>query len=80
MAKLNDYFSSKPATPEVDSKTSEIYKVSYKNGTNNVYKSIIRFVPNPANPAVSYYKKYVAWVLDPVSNVAPQEIHVTVQR
>ena len=70
MAKLNDYFQNNvPATPENDAKTSEIYKVSYKNGKNNVYKSIIRFVPNPVNPAVSYYKKYVAWVLNPITNV-----------
>ena len=69
MAKLNDLFGGTTATPENDSKTSEIYKVSYKNGKNNVYKSIIRFIPNPVNPANSIYKKYVSWVKNPITNV-----------
>ena len=57
------------ATEEVSGKTSELYKVSYKNGKNGVYNSIIRFIPNPKDPTKSIYKKYVAWVKNPITNV-----------
>lgn len=67
MSRLDDLFGGN-ATEEV-SKTSELYKVSYKNGKNGVYNSVIRFIPNPVDPTKSIYKKYVAWVKNPITNV-----------
>jgi hypothetical protein len=69
MADLNWNFFNGNATAEVEEKTSELYKVSYKNGKNNVYNSVIRFIPNPVDPTKSIYKKYVAWVYNPISQV-----------
>ena len=68
MAKVDDLFGGN-ATDEVPGKVSELYKVSYKNGKNGVYNSVIRFIPNPADPTKSIYKKYVAWVKNPITGV-----------
>lgn len=41
------------------------YKVSYKNGKDNVYTSLIRFVVNPRDPKNSIISKEVTWLKDP---------------
>jgi hypothetical protein len=51
----------------VESKDSEFYKPYPENGKDGVYKSLIRFVPNPADPAVSKVHKYYVYLNDPVS-------------
>lgn len=48
-------------------KNSEVYKVSYKNGINGVYKSIIRFVPFPQNTTKCVMSKYVTWLTNPTT-------------
>jgi hypothetical protein len=49
------------------SKDLEFYKPYAENGKDGVYKSLIRFVPNPAEPAKSKIHKYYVYLKDPVS-------------
>jgi len=48
-------------------KDLEFYKPYPEEGKDGVYKSLIRFVPNPANPAKSKIHKYYVYLNDPVS-------------
>lgn len=48
-------------------KDLEFYKPYPEDGKDGVYKSLIRFVPNPANPAKSKIHKYYVYLNDPVS-------------
>jgi hypothetical protein len=55
---------------KVNSKTEkdlEFYKPYPENGKDGVYKSLIRFVPNSADPAKSKIHKYYVYLNDPVS-------------
>lgn len=70
MSNLRDIFSNDAlvGAKEQQSKgSSELYKVSYKEGKNNIYKSIIRFLPNPADPTKCIMEKQVSWVKNIVS-------------
>jgi len=49
------------------SKDLEFYKPYPEDGKDGVYKSLIRFVPNPENPAKSKIHKYYVYLNDPVS-------------
>lgn len=48
-------------------KDLEFYKPYPEDGKDGVYKSLIRFVPNPSNPAKSKIHKYYVYLNDPVS-------------
>ena len=48
-------------------KDLEFYKPYPEDGKDGVYKSLIRFVPNPANPTKSKIHKYYVYLNDPVS-------------
>jgi hypothetical protein len=48
-------------------KDLEFYKPYPEDGKDGVYKSLIRFVPNSANPAKSKIHKYYVYLNDPVS-------------
>jgi hypothetical protein len=48
-------------------KDLEFYKPYPEDGKDGVYKSLIRFVPNPANPAKSKIHKFYVYLNDPVS-------------
>jgi hypothetical protein len=48
-------------------KDLEFYKPYPEDGKDGVYKSLIRFVPNPENPAKSKIHKYYVYLNDPVS-------------
>jgi hypothetical protein len=61
----NDMFVTPPAAQQ--SKDLEFYKPYAENGKDGVYKSLIRFVPNPAEPAKSKIHKYYVYLKDPVS-------------
>ena len=55
---------------KVNAKTEkdlEFYKPYPENGKDGVYKSLIRFVPNPVDPAKSKIHKYYVYLNDPVS-------------
>ena len=53
--------------PAPTQKPTDEYRVSYKNGKNGVYQSVIRFVPYVENTDKSIMKKSVVWLVDPVS-------------
>jgi len=46
---------------------NERYKPDAKAGKDNVYKSVIRFLPWYADPKKSIMSKWTAWLVDPVS-------------
>ena len=48
-------------------KDLEFYKPYPEDGKDGVYKSLIRFVPNPVDPAKSKVHKYYVYLNDPVS-------------
>jgi len=48
-------------------KDLEFYKPYPEDGKDGVYKSLIRFVPNPADPSKSKVHKYYVYLNDPVS-------------
>ena len=45
----------------------EFYKPYPEDGKDGVYKSLVRFIPNPANPTKSKIHKYYVYLNDPVS-------------
>jgi hypothetical protein len=45
----------------------EFYKPYPEDGKDGVYKSLIRFVPNPSNPSKSKIHKYYVYLNDPVT-------------
>ena len=49
-------------THEQKKQTSEFFKPTADDGKDGVYKALIRFVPNIANPRNSLVKKYVHWL------------------
>ena len=59
----NDDFIEKNETRE-----SELYKPDPKKGKDNVYKSLVRFVPFHKDPKKSKVKKYSYWLTDPLTN------------
>jgi len=48
-------------------KESELYKPNAKDGKDNVYKALIRFVPWYKDPRKSKIKKYSYWLEDPLT-------------
>ncbi len=56
--------------PEAQTNTgdSNIYKPYPELGKDGVYKALIRFLPNIANPKKSKIHKYYVWLKDPVDN------------
>ena len=62
----SDIFAPKGAVQETPRNT-EIYKVSYKQGKNNVYRSIIRFIPFYLDASKNIMEKYVSWVKNPIT-------------
>jgi hypothetical protein len=60
-----DNFVTKTKTTE--SKESEFYKPYPESGKDGVYKSLIRFLPNVAEPSKSKIHKYYVYLTDPAS-------------
>lgn len=58
-------FVTKPA--QQGEKDLEFYKPYPEDGKDGVYKSLIRFVPNPVDPSKSKIHKYYVYLNDPVS-------------
>lgn len=48
-------------------KNTDLYKVSFKDSKSGVYKSVIRFLPNPKDPSRSEVSKFVVWCKNPVT-------------
>lgn len=51
-----------------ETRESELYKPDPKKGKDNVYKSLIRFVPFYKDPKKSKVKKYSYWLTDPLTS------------
>lgn len=45
----------------------ERYKPTAKDGKDNVYKAVVKFLPWHADPKKSIMQKWTAWLVDPVS-------------
>ena len=50
-----------------EKQNTEQYKVSFKDGKNGVYRSVIRFIPNYADPSRCTMIKSVYWVKNPIT-------------
>lgn len=59
-------FSPVGATKE-EKQNTETYKVSFKDGKNGVYRSVIRFIPNYVDPSRCTMIKSVSWVKNPIT-------------
>jgi hypothetical protein len=58
----------KPEPTATGGGDANIYKPYPELGKDGVYKSLIRFVPNGANPKKSKIHKYYVWLKDPSDN------------
>lgn len=68
MSNLNDFFNPtvKPQNPMDNSSNSAEFRPSHKKGQNGVYEAVIRFLPNPSDPAnKSMIQKFTAYIMDP---------------
>lgn len=67
---FNDLFSldSQDFVTKATSKGSEVYAPKSKEGKDNVYKSVVRFVAWHKAPKQSHVHKYVAWMNNPTTN------------
>lgn len=61
-----DFLKPEPAT--TGGGDANIYKPYPELGKDGVYKALIRFLPNVANPKKSKIHKYYVWLKDPVDN------------
>lgn len=53
---------------KTETRESELYKPDPKKGKDNVYKSLIRFIPFYKDPKKSKIKKYSYWLVDPLTS------------
>lgn len=69
MEEFNDIFNLNPDDyiEKTETKESELYKPDPKKGKDNVYKSLIRFIPFYKDPKRSKIKKYSYWLVDPLT-------------
>ena len=50
-----------------EKKNTDLYKVSYRDGKNGVYRSVVRFIPNYADPSKCTMIKDIRWIKNPIS-------------
>ena len=65
---INALFNPQTEVPETGTKNNEEYSPSAAKGKNNVYQSVIRFVPWWKNPKQSLIDKWTCWLTDPVTD------------
>jgi len=53
---------------EQSSNQSTLYKTDPKDGKDSIYRSVVRFLPNPKNPKHSCMKKLTYWLTDSEGN------------
>jgi hypothetical protein len=51
-----------------ESRESDFYKTNAKDGKDNTYKALVRFIPFWKNPKKSKIRKYSYWLVDPLTN------------
>jgi len=67
MSAFENLFNPKGVTEQPVRGNTEQYKVSYKDGKNGVYKSVIRFIPNYADTSKNIMSKNVSFVKNPTT-------------
>jgi|688.fasta_scaffold90466_2 hypothetical protein len=69
MENFQDIFnlSTEDFVEKTTSRESELYKPNAKDGKDNTYKSLIRFIPFWKDPRKSKIKKYSYWLEDPLT-------------
>jgi hypothetical protein len=67
-SEFDDLFNPQVEMNEGTSKKSSDYEPSSDKGKNGVYQSVIRFVTWWENPKQSIQEKWVAWLMDPITN------------
>lgn len=63
---VNDLFNPTGAVVTAPRNT-DLYKVSYKDGKNGFYNSVVRFIPFYLNPSKNIMQKYTSWVKNPLT-------------
>lgn len=67
MTDFDSFFNAKPAVQEQQNVVTE-FKPNPKKGQNGVFKAIVRFIPNPSDPAnKSILSKYIVYLDNPVT-------------
>lgn len=65
MMSFDDFFNAKPVVQEQQNAVTE-FKPNPKKGQNGVFKAIVRFIPNPTDPAnKSILSKYIVYLENP---------------
>lgn len=70
MENLNEIFgltSDSVLKDDAPKNASEFYRPDAKDGKDNVYKALIRFLPNLNNPAQTIVSKWCVWLEDPIT-------------
>ena len=49
------------------SRNADEYKVNFKDGKGGIYESVVRFIPNVADPTKCIMAKQISWVKNPVT-------------
>ena len=49
------------------SRNVDEYKVNFKDGKGGIYESVVRFIPNVADPTRCYMAKQISWIKNPVT-------------
>lgn len=67
---FDDFFNAKPVVQEQQTQQLTEFRPTPKKGQNGEYKAVVRFLPNPADPAnKSIVTKYHVYLKHPVSKV-----------
>ena len=67
---LDDFFNAKPVVVEPQQTQITEFRPNHKKGQNGVYKAVVRFLPNPVDPAnKSIISKNTVYLTNPVSKV-----------
>jgi len=69
MPNVNDFFGGANGVPQQSERNTEFYSPNFKNGKNNVYAAIIRFVPYFQDPSKSTISKWQSYVKNPITKV-----------
>ena len=71
MANLDDFFNVKPVVQDATQNAISEFRPNPKKGQNGVFSAIVRFIPNPTDPAnKSIISKYVAFLTDPTTQAS----------
>lgn len=71
ISNFDDFFNAKPVVQEQQTQQLTEFRPNPKKGQNGVFKAVVRFLPNPKDPAnKSVISKYYAYLKHPVNQVS----------